>query len=619
MKPTTPSHTSTSPTAPLPASAPLTPFSIIEALAGREIMVTGFTGFLGKVLVAQLLMDLPAVRRVHVLIRASRSEDALSRFVRIAARSPAFRPLRERFGEDLGAFLGARIEVHEGDVSEPLFGLGEATVRDLAPRLDAIVHVAGLTDFAPDPRRALETNVEGALNAADLAARCERAVLVHTSTCYVVGIRQGHIPEEILATTPSGRAWDPEAEFAHLQALACHEADSDTQAAQREARDVRIGAASARADLLGFTNIYTYSKALAEALLVGRCLKSSRRRAVPLTILRPAIIECAEHFPFEGWNEGINTTGPLLWLCKSYLRHFPSSPDHNFDVVPVDTVTRSMIAITAMAMAGRAKAVYQLGTSGSNPMSIDRGFELTNLAIRKHMASSEHRSERNFKRFFDNVLVPADVEHAFSPLKLKRVARGLRSTLETLDIGALLPKSLKKPVGRPIERMKDNAELFLQGADRQLGRVQKLFDIYRPFIHDNSWTFANANVRAIDAQLDDESRERFGWAGDAIDWRKYWIDVLYPGLGVWCLPLLEGKEAPEDPAVPLVLMPPTEVPEDAIELGDDVEHVLHHVHTHAAHVHTLDCGHDLPLREELRDDEAGELSTASTATSELPL
>ena len=359
-------------------------------------------------------------------------------------------------------------------------------------------------------------------------------------------------------------------------------------------RQVRIGAATARAELLGFTNIYTYSKALAEALLVRRAAvdeqrsvasrgveTSTRRRVAPLTIVRPAIIECAEHFPFVGWNEGINTTGPLLWLCKSYFRHFPSRPEVHFDVIPVDAVTRSMIAITGLAIAGRAQPLYQLGSSGSNPLTMDRGFELTNLAVRKHMADSEHRSERRVKRFFDNVLVPADTEHALSPLRLKRLARGLRSTLEGFNVQAMLPKAISKSVGRPVERVKDNAELWLQGADRQLGRVQKLFDIYRPFIHDNNWVFVNARVRALDQLLDDESRSRFGWIGDAIDWRKYWIDVLYPGLGKWCLPLLEGKEAPEDPAVPLVLMPPTELPEDAIELEHD-HHVDHH---HVDHHH----------------------------------
>lgn len=283
---------------------------------------------------------------------------------------------------------------------------------------------------------------------------------IHTSTCYVVGTRQGTIAEEVLATAPNGRAWDAEAELAHLQSLACHEAESDTQAAQREARDVRIGAATARAELLGFTNIYTYSKALAEALLVRRNASETRRRVAPLTIVRPAIIECAEHFPFVGWNEGINTTGPLLWLCKSYFRHFPSGPEVHFDVIPVDAVTRSMIAITGLAIAGRAQPLYQLGSSGSNPLTMDRGFELTNLAVRKHMADSEHRSERRVKRFFDNVLVPADTEHALSPLRLKRMARGLRSTLEGFNVQSLLPKALSKSVGRPVERIKDNAELW---------------------------------------------------------------------------------------------------------------------------------------------------------------
>lgn len=553
--------------------------SVADTLAGKELLVTGVTGFLGKVLVVHLLLEVPQLRRIHVLIRGQKGKSALDRFTRIAASSPAFRPLRERFGDDLGAFLGARIEVHEGDVADPLFGLSDKTIKVLSPRLDAIVHVAGLTDFAADPRQALEVNVEGALHAADLASRCERAVLIHTSTCYVAGTKNGHIPEEVSPFTPRGRAFDAEAEFAHLQALACHEADNDSHAAIREARDVRVGAASARAELLGFTNIYTYSKALAESLLVSRSRMNGKRRPVPLTIVRPAIIECALSLPVPGWNEGINTSGPLMWLCKSYFRHFPCSPELPFDVVPVDVVTASMISITAAAILGRAAPVYHVGTSTSNPLTVDRALELTNLAIRRDFLDSEKKTERHLQRFFDSVPVSYEDEHAFSPPKLKRLARSLRGFLEGLDVPALLPKPLKKPIGRPLSRGKENTELMLEGADRQLGRVQKLFDLYKPFINDNAWHFDNTKIHVLDGMLDDDSRERFGWKGDTIDWRRYWLEQMYPGINKWCLPLLEGREVPEDPPVRLELLPP--LPEaDAVIVDLPVE-AHSHEHDHA--------------------------------------
>lgn len=568
--------------------------SVPETLAGKELLITGVTGFLGKVMVVHLLLDVPSVRRIHVLIRGQKGKSALDRFTRIASTSPAFRPLRERFGDDLGAFLGARIEVHEGDVSDPLFGLSNKTIAMLSPRLDAIVHVAGLTDFTADPRIALEVNVEGALHAADLASRCERAVLIHTSTCYVAGTKNGHIPEEVSPFTPRGRAFDAEAEFAHLQALACHEADNDTHAAQREARDVRIGAATARAELLGFTNIYTYTKAIAESLLVTRSRMNGRRRPVSLTIVRPAIIECALALPVPGWNEGINTSGPLMWLCKSYFRHFPCKADLPFDVVPVDVVTSAMIVITAAAIEHRSAPVYHIGSSASNPLTIDRALELTNLAIRRDFLDSEKKTERHLQRFFDSVPVSYEDEHAFSPPRLKRLARSLRGMLEGLDVQSMLPKPLKKSVGRPLSHGKENAELMLQGADRQLGRVQKLFDLYKPFINDNAWVFENRNIHELDAMLDADSHERFGWRGDSIEWRSYWLDQMYPGINKWCLPLLEGREVPEDPPVRLELLPPLEVVEGVIAIealdlhhdhadhdhADDANHV--HVHVHAA-------------------------------------
>lgn len=546
--------------------------SIVDAFAGRELLVTGFTGFLGKVLVSQILYELPAIRRVHVLVRAEDEDEAMARFIRIAARSPAFRPLRERFGEDLGAFLGARVEVHPGDVREPLLGLSRDVVAELAPRLAAVIHVAGLTDFAPDPRRALETNVEGALNAADLVARCDRAILVHTSTCYVAGVRQGRIDEELHPDTPRGRRWDPAAELAHLEALAAHRAPRGASVkAKREARALRVNAATKRAELLGFPNIYTYSKALAEALLVDHGRDNGDQRPVPLTIVRPAIIECARSYPFPGWNEGVTTTAPLLWLAKTWFRHFPLRAEVHFDLVPVDTVTRSMLTITAAALNGSAAPIYQVGTSGSNPLSMDRAVELTNLALRKELAHSPRVSDRLFRRLLDNVLVPADGEHALSPLRLRRVANNLRATLEGLDLDAVIPAPLQGLLGDRLERMKDDAELFLSSSEKQLKRVDKLLEVYRPFVHDNDWIFVNERIRALDQALSDDERARFGFGGDSLAWRDYWIDVLYPGISTWCLPLLDGGEAPEDPALTLELVPPAELPEDGIELSDDDE------------------------------------------------
>ncbi|TNF37520.1 MAG: NAD-dependent epimerase/dehydratase family protein [Deltaproteobacteria bacterium] len=517
-----------------------TPLDVAATLAGRTVLVTGVTGFVGKVWLSQVLHDLPDVGRIYVLARPGDAGTAAERFTRIAERSPAFRPLRERHGARLGAFLGARVEVLEGDVSKPQCGLDDATVARLAPELDAIVHFAGLTDFDPDPRLAFETNVLGAAHIADLAAATEHATLLHCSTCFVAGIQGGHVSEEITpGVSPSQRAFDVDAEVAALAEIAARPGH------KRE----RVAAARERAQALGWPNIYTFTKGLAEHLLA--------QRPVELTLLRPAIVECALDYPFTGWNEGINTTGPLLWLLRSPFRHFPAREDVHYDVVPVDAVTRAATSVLAAALEGTAAPVYQVSSSCSNPMTMGRGIELANLAIRKDLASSKaSRFQRFVVKNLDTVAVDADKEHAFALPRLQRYAKGVQGFLGGLDLKAVLPPAAYKVVGKPLERHKDTAGFLLEHAHRSFGRIQRMLDLFRPFIHDTDWIFVNDHIRALDLRLSDASRARFGWIVDDIDWRDYWLRVLYPGLDTWCMPRLEGADIPEDPPMspPLTLV-----------------------------------------------------------------
>jgi len=43
--------------------------SIVDFYAGRTVLVTGATGFMGKVLLEKLLRSCPTITRIYVLIR----------------------------------------------------------------------------------------------------------------------------------------------------------------------------------------------------------------------------------------------------------------------------------------------------------------------------------------------------------------------------------------------------------------------------------------------------------------------------------------------------------------------------------------------------------------------
>ena len=171
--------------------------SVRESLAGKHILLTGVTGFIAKVWLVQLLTDLPAIGKIYLLIRRQGPNTALRRFEKIVEESPVFDSFHERYGEELPRFLSERIEVLEGDVSQPGLGIDMETRSRLFRTLDLIVNSSGLTDFNPDLRDALATNVDAIVHLLDFLRQSDHAGMMHLSTCYVVGARDGRVTEEL--------------------------------------------------------------------------------------------------------------------------------------------------------------------------------------------------------------------------------------------------------------------------------------------------------------------------------------------------------------------------------------------------------------------------------------
>jgi long-chain acyl-CoA synthetase len=489
---------------------------VTHALAGRHVVVTGFTGFVAKVFVALLLEHVEDIGRITVLVRPrGRLRPARLRTEQILERSPAFRPTRRR--ADLADWLGERLDAVDADVEKPLCGLSPDDL-DRLGTADVIVHCAGLTDFAPDPSKALSANIAGAVHVAELAETL-RVPMVHVSTCFVAGsVGKAVVPETLcVGVAPNGQPLDAAAEIRALQ-LACRHTPSAAD---------RVELALARGRALGWPNIYTYTKGLAEHVLAAR-------PDLDLTIVRPSIVECARAFPFAGWNEGLNTAGPLAWLISTAFRRLPTVPEHRFDVVPVDDAAKGLAAITAAAIDGRADGVFHLASGDHNPLTFDRAVELTGLGMRRWT----HRGggtplDRLLLRHLDPVPVPADRPGPLAVDRVRRWGASLRARLADLSRDRL-------PEGSAA--WLDTVDGRLGDTDEQLARVERMLELYRPFIHDNDWTFDTRRARTLSA-----ADPTFRFDLSDIDWCSYWVDVEYPGLRTWCIPLIDGRAVPDDP------------------------------------------------------------------------
>ena len=102
-----------------------------------------------------------------------------------------------------------------------------------------MVNCAGLVDFNPDVRAALEANVQGALRVAEFAKACDRAALLHVSTCYVAGSRDGFVPEKVRTdVTPNGSPISAASELEQLRALITDvEAENESAATANALRE----------------------------------------------------------------------------------------------------------------------------------------------------------------------------------------------------------------------------------------------------------------------------------------------------------------------------------------------------------------------------------------------
>lgn len=524
-------------------------------------MVTGFTGFLAKVWVAFLLEKAPEIGKITLVVRSRRDQSAVDRVRAVFERSPAMRPLRERHGDRLLELVRDKIEVVAGDAREPLMGIDPGVLAHLAPQIDAVVHCAGLTDFSPDPIAALDVNVIGAIHAADVAARTPDKRLIHVSTCFVAGEVDGEVPESFdPGRSPNRTRFDVDAEIIALRS-AC-EAIDEREGGHRKpgARRGRIELGTRRAQALGWPNLYTYSKGLAEQAL-------GRRDDLELTLVRPSIVECAREFPFPGWNEGLNTSGPIVWMCSGFAWKVPMRADNTFDVVPVDTIARGMTIAVADALAGRAAPIYQLASGDHHRLTFDRALDLTALSVRRgYVPSGVSALERLLLTHLDSTAMDVGADRSVWLPLAKKATRSLRGVFRKFDGERHLPASMPKADRDRWHTRIQDASLKASKTSRLLESIEQLWKSYQPFIHDHDYRFSTRTVRSRSAGLPDDERAIFGWDLESMCWREYWMDIEIPGLDEWSLPLLRGKTVPDDegmdlggdpPSVALAALPPT--------------------------------------------------------------
>ncbi len=540
-----------------------------ETFKGKKIFFIGGTGFVGKVTLSMLLNNFPDVGRVYATVRARDANESKIRFWTSIVTSPTFDPLREKYGEGFEDFIKSKVVPVNGDVGNELLGLDEKEAKKIMRDTDIIINGAGNVTFNPPLESALRTNVVGSNNIIKMARMMKKPRLVHVSTCFVAGKRSGAIweNEPVVGYFPRkdeliGTKFDVNREVedcARLSEQARQEADDAVQAAKfreqarkrfiDEGRDpddeaelksaifrerkmwirertTELGAE--RAEYWGWTNIYTYSKSLAEQII-------AQQEDIVKILVRPSIVESSQAYPFPGWNEGFTTTAPLILIALRGQPIIPVNEKLILDVIPVDMVSGAILAAAMNALVDdKPPLVFQASSGDSNPNDMKRIVGLVGLYKRQHFEDKEtgNKLVNKLAGMVETQTVTQRTYELASAPMLNRLSQQVDKVL-----GKASPEWGGGRIGNIISDLKKSTEEFKKTTQSTIDA----FAMFKPFMIDNEYLYRSDNVRALQGVIKEREKHLLPWYPERLDWYDYWLNVHFPGMRKWVLPTLEEE------------------------------------------------------------------------------
>ncbi|CAL1688895.1 unnamed protein product [Lasius platythorax] len=278
---------------------------------GKSILITGSTGFLGKMLVEKLLRSCPDISTMYLLIRSKKDKCPEIRLDDIFES-----PLYDRLKKEMPNFrkkivpITANFNVADLDLSENDKNM-------LIREVSVVFHLAATVRFDEDIKTSTAINVIATNVILDIAKHMPNLKsFIHVSTVY----SNCHVKyiEERFYTYP----------IDHRELITLTRTLPESTIKERISRIISL-----------WPNTYAFTKAIAEVLL------KHEGKDLPIGIFRPAIVLPSAREPLVGWID--NYHGPIGLTASIYhgiTRCLPYDDDILANLVPIDLTVNSLIA-----------------------------------------------------------------------------------------------------------------------------------------------------------------------------------------------------------------------------------------------------------------------------------
>ena len=503
---------------------PLLTGRIAELLAGKKIAMTGVTGFIGEQMLWKFLTECPDTTTA-VLVRRKGSLSATQRVASLLKKK-IFKDVVAEAGS-VEELMAARVDVIEGDLPD---------APELPRDIDVLVHCAGDVSFDPPIDAAFKTNVLGVKallkrfrdSCSDENGNLVRVPhYVHISTAYTAGRRRGPIPEAAhphevdyeaetraaLAmtdlvearsrTSEQLTALRKEAEKLHRRAGYLTTSEDTERRRLAWVKKELVAAGTERARSLGWTDVYTFAKAMGEAVVADLC------RDMQVSIVRPAIVESSLRYPHPGWIEGFKMADPIILAYgRGQLPEFPASPDAVIDIIPCDYVVNTIAAVCATQPKVGEPEFYHCSSGARNPLTFRGIYE----HIRSYFSRHPYRDGQGSHQLATwNFPGPEPVER-----KLWFAEKGVAIGNRLLSFA---------PRGKKTRA----AAQALDKTAKQLDFLNRYLGLYGEYLQ-SELHFVDDCTLALHNSLHEDDRETFGFDSGTLDWTHYLEDVHAPAI-----------------------------------------------------------------------------------------